>query len=69
MRAKFKKVLEVGKDRLFSKMEISTKDSSRVENDTVRDCANLQPLEQFIKVSGARTDRWELVFCFPYQTS
>lgn len=69
MRAKFRKVLEVGKVRLYSKMEISTKDSSRVENDTARDCANLQPLEQFTKESGVRTGRWEMVFCFPYQTS
>ena len=59
MRAKFKKVLEVGKARLYSKMEISTKDSSRVGNDTARDCANSQPLEQFTKESGVRTGRWE----------
>ncbi len=59
MRAKFKKVLEVGKVRLYSKMEISTKDSSRVEKDMVLDFASLQPLEQFTKENGERTNRWE----------
>jgi len=69
MRARSRKALEVGRVRLYSRMETSTKVSLRVENDTVQVSVNSQQLVQSLKESGERTSRWVLVFCSPYQTN
>ena len=69
MRDKFKKVLEVAKARSYSKTEMSTKDSSKVESDMVQDSVNLHPLVQSTKESGVKINRWGSGFYSHYQTS